>query len=214
MSMSRKPFSRRALIGLGLASAGLLVRPGGVYALALKGSPDSVYPVFPHLSESEVDQMLKDQIDLEVEQIIAEAEAIKEGSTFFDRPRYYTVMGTAQYIWSPWRAVAGQPAGGTSIQGGGTAYATTSGGGTISFSYSFPTPYGSFGLSCPLGQKSARVTGYGVSFPDSRFYKVEQRGQVKAQPYIVYVKQNGKSKVYRKMVSSVVYRNAFRAVRA
>ena len=206
--------SRRALLGLGVAAATCLSRPDKLYAYQSIDVDGSIYSAFPGLTDEEIDEILKDKIQSEIQHIINDAQNDAQDHVFFDRPTYSTVYGTIQYIWSPWTTLAGQPAGGTSIKGGGMAYATESGGGTISFSYSFPTPYGSFGLSCPLGRKSSSVTSYGVKFPDSNYYKVQQRGQVKAQPYTVYVKQNGVSKVYRRMVSSIPYRNAFRAVRA
>lgn len=206
--------SRRAFLGLGVAAATCLSRPDVLYAYQSIDLDGSIYSAFPDFTDAEIDQLLEDEIQLEIKRIIDDAQDNENDHVFFDRPSYSTVYGTVQYIWSPWTTLAGQPAGGTSIKGGGMAYATESGGGTIAFSYSFPTPYGSFGLSCPLGRKSSSVTSYGVKFPDSNYYKVQQRGQVKAQPYTVYVKQNGVSKVYRRMVSSIPYRNAFRAVRA
>lgn len=165
------------------------------------------------LTDSEIEQALDEQMQKEIDAIIAEGEA--NGISLFastaGRPTYTTTHGDTEIVTAPKKKVSGQPAGGVQFSNGGSVYVDWSGGTSFSFSYSFPTPYGSIGLSATPGKKVTQATGVAVKIPASKtkHYVVYLANRYKCRPYIVYEVSNGKKSVYYKGSSKVWYQSDF-----
>lgn len=215
--------SRRSFIKAGVASGLVLASPLALPSLALAeelpvGISNSQNELIvlgeSSMSAEEIAALHSLRLEEEVSQIIADAIANDErlGLTGSSRPTYTTQYGSEVEKWTPWKTVPGQPSKGTQIQGSGSIYVSDSGGGTVSCSWSFGTPYGTLGISYTLG-KRLDVGGYCIDISGSGYYLAQHRKQYKCQPYVVYVTQNGKRSVYRRALVSTFQKQGFRAIK-
>ena len=120
-----------------------------------------------------------------------------EYKTTYGASKYTTVKGYA----------GNQPRGGNKFGTGGAFYHSDSGGPSVSASVSFGSPYGSLGISIPIGNNAK--TGYIVNVPDNKYYyKLYIEKKVEVKPYITYRRVKGTSRwnVYVKGTVPVVYR--------
>lgn len=79
-----------------------------------------------------------------------------------------------------------QPSGGIHISSGGTIFYSPNGGANISVSVSFSNPFGSLGISLPLGNRSGAVTGYSANIPSYGYWKLWVNNGYSVRKYIVY----------------------------
>lgn len=75
-----------------------------------------------------------------------------------------------------------------SISPSGSIHYSTDGGGSVSVSVGFPPPFGSVGLSLPLGRKVDGVSGYSVDITSPGRYKLYVRKTFEVRSYIIYKK--------------------------
>lgn len=74
----------------------------------------------PEFSPNDYDVFLREQTENEVANLIAKAEKTDSpGISLYARPKYETVYESTRYVSSGWRALPGQPAGGTRFTNGG-----------------------------------------------------------------------------------------------
>lgn len=210
--MSDHLFDRRHLI----ATIGLLGISVATPQCSFAG--DELYtnivecPAYPDLTHQEFLDLCQANAEAEAERVISQALKLSgEERSNRGRPTYETVYEAQRVVNSPWKRSAGQPPGGTKVDNGGGLYVTTSGLGSIDFSYSFPTPYGDVGFSGPLGGQA--VSGVLVEIDSSGYYVVEQLNIHYATPYRVYEVKDGVRRLYAALVSKSLYRSRLRAVR-
>lgn len=150
--------------------------------------------------------MLRERAEEEAAQIIEQALAGYDGDARAGgSPTYDTVYGSVVNKSTGWHDVAGQPAGGVQISGGGSIFVSPSGGGPVSVSVSLPGGVGSVSVSIPKANRSLSVTGYAVNISGSGFYKATANVTHKIQPYVVYETTNGVRRVYAKMATNTFY---------
>lgn len=213
--------SRRSFIKAGVVSgpvlASSLVLPSLALAeelpVGISNSQNALIVLAdPGMTAKEISDLHDLRLEEEVSQIIADAMANDErlGLAASSRPTYTTKYGSKVEKWTPWKTVPGQPDKGTQIQGSGSIFVAPSGGGTVSCSWSFGTPYGTLGISYTLG-KRIEAGGYCINVSGTGFYLAQHRKQYLCQPYVVYVTQNGKKSVYRRALASTFQRQSFRA---
>ena len=220
LPISRRSFFEAGAIGgLALATSSLLF-PDYALADTADGLVDEcvaaerTYSIHPEVSEREFQLQFDQHFEEEVARVVAEAEAEDEilMSKSSSRPTYTTQYGKKVNKWTPWKTVPGQPKKGTRIQGGGSIFVSNDGGGSVSCSWNFGTPYGTLGISYTIGKKIA-VGGENVTIPSTGFYLVQQRKLFECRPYVVYVTKNGKKSVYRRALYREHQCNDLRALR-
>lgn len=205
--------SRRAMIlaatGMGLSclAPDVAFAQGDLEEEGLAVGEMSVEPYMrTPLSPEETELLLQAKAEREAEAIIAEAEAAFEAehpsATASSRPTYSTVYGSVKVAHTGFKEVAGQGQWGTQAQKGTNVhvYAAFSGGGTMSVTVSFATPFGSMGVSLPLPKMcTAATAGVSMQVPDDgHWYKMLLDVYYEIKPYVVYVTKNGKKSVYRR----------------
>lgn len=199
--------------------------PLSTYAQETVMEPESIEKSIPQLSintngeqtyttkltNAEIEQNLDKQIETEINNIISEGRGEGIFLMASSRPTYTTTHGATKEVKAPYKKVAGQPSGGVQFSTGGSIFVDWSGGTSFSFSYSFPTPYGSIGLSATPGKKVSQAKGVQVNIPASKtqHYIVYMANTYKCKPYIVYEVTNGKKSVYYKGTSKVWYQSSF-----
>lgn len=158
------------------------------------------------LSDEEIDEILDAKINQIIQEELDNVEA--SGITLYStsKPKYVTVYGAKKTTKAPYKRMAGQPDGGYQFTGGGTVNINNTGGTTFTFSYSFPTPYGSIGISAKPGKKATKVTGYSATIPASSkyHYLVYVSNTYKSKPYIIY-EDSTKTKIVHKGAVSTLY---------
>ena len=199
--------TRRAAIAAAAVGGISLLMPKGVLAAEFQTLDQNRidYFVRPDLTENQFDAMLRERAE-EAAQIIEQALAGYDGDARAGgRPTYDTVYGSVVNKSTGWHDVAGQPAGGVQISGGGSIFVSPSGGGSVGVSVSLPGGVGSVSVSIPKANRSLSVTGYAVNISGSGFYKATANVTHKIQPYVVYETTNGVRRVYAKMATNTFY---------
>ncbi|MDY3052542.1 MAG: hypothetical protein SOR89_05155 [Ndongobacter sp.] len=113
----------------------------------------------------------------------------QEGIELRDAGEWKVEYGTPKTISSSGYA-GNQPSRGTRFNTGGGFYFSSGGGPSVSVGVSFPSPYGSFTVSCNLGNVGA--SGRFVTVPSSEYYYKLYVTQYKSvKPSAVYKKVNG-----------------------
>lgn len=199
---------RRSILAAAVLCCSSILVPREAFSLPQGGLPESE-PVTiyanPGKTLGQIEAELHAHAENEARRIIAEAMSQNNGGiTPFGRPTYSTVYGTTQYKRTGVHDVAGQPAGGIKINGGGSVYVTPSGGGTVTVSVSLPGGL-SLDIGIEKGSKSVSVTSWAINIPGDSFYKVTANITYAIKPYVVYVTQDGVRKVYRKNASKQLY---------
>lgn len=215
--MSRRSFALSTLV----FGAGLLMAPDRALAAGVSGvggepASKEYYLVHPELTWEEFEALAQKeaeaQVQAEIERLLKQE--YPSGIIPFDRTNdFSTTYGKKTFVTTPYVAVAGQLPGGTKFQGGGTIHVVPTGGGTINLTYSFPTPFGSIGVSGPLGKKVSYTTDYGVYIPAGAYYKATQSDGLYCTPYAIYRTVNGKKTLVNRGASSTHYNQAFSYVR-
>lgn len=169
--------------------------------------PELTWEEFEAFAQKEAET----KVQAEIEHLLRQE--YPSGIIPFDRTSdYSTTNGKKTFVRTPYKAVAGQPTGGTKFQSGGTILVVETGGGSINFTYSFPTPFGSIGLSGPLGKK-VTTGGYAVKIPGGAYYKATQSDGLYCTPYAIYRTVNGKKTLVNRGASSTHYNQAFSYIR-
>lgn len=200
--------TRRAIITTAAVGGISLLIPNRLLALEIPRSEQEQidYLVRPDLTESEFEILLRKRAETEAAQIIEQAlKSSGDSVRASGRPSYDTVYGSVKNKSTGRHDVAGQPAGGVQIAGGGSIFVSPSGGGSVSVSVPLPGGLGNLNVSIPKAKRSLSVTGYAVNISGSGFYKATANATYKIQPYVVYETKNGKRKVYAKLASSTLY---------
>ncbi|QWT17300.1 hypothetical protein KPC83_05515 [Collinsella sp. zg1085] len=111
------------------------------------------------LGKNKLESFLRSKAEIEAMQIIQEAENKLVDQLYpAGRPKYFTEYGKTVYKTSGWKDTAGQPPGGVRLQGGGSVFFFTSGGGSISVSVSLPGNLGGVSVSIPFAHTASHVT--------------------------------------------------------
>lgn len=162
------------------------------------------------LSEVEIEELHAQQVEQQIEEVMLRDQSIPSITPYGPPPTssYDTVYGAEKLV--DLNGFAGsQPSGGTQFPSGGGFYYSDSGGPTVSLSYSWPTPYGSFGISGNLGNKAN--SGVFVNAPNkTNFFKLYITKTYKCKPYIIYKIDNrtGAKTEYYKGMTQVHYRTS------
>lgn len=117
--------TRRAAIAAAAVGGISLLMPKGVLAAEFQTLDQNRidYFVRPDLTENQFDAMLRERAEEEAAQIIEQALAGYDGDARAGgRPTYDTVYGSVVNKSTGWHDVAGQPAGGVQISGGGITF--------------------------------------------------------------------------------------------
>ena len=206
-ALEELPVTRRTLFTAATLGGLSLIAP--ITAVASECNFEvEVFPAFPGLSESEIDEISRRAAEEEAKRIIEEAVSSNVTSTRASRgrPSYSTVYGPTQIKASGWHDVAGQGPGGVHIDGGGDIHVQPSGGGSVSISVPLPNGVGSVGVSISKARRGMSATEYAVHIDGNGFWKATANIENKVTPFVVYETIDGVKKVYKKAASNTYFR--------
>jgi hypothetical protein len=211
--LTNNEVSRREVIGLSLAGAGLLLStsvlktPEPAFA-ATVGQVDQANKTsglldLSSFSEDQRAAFLQKIAEAEIQEIISNAR--KESSALnyrSARDRFIWKYGKVTNFSTGYRVLPGQPKNGVSFNTSGAVYCTVTGGTSVSVNVGFSHPLGYVNLSVPFGKYKGEtsVVGETVNIPGGKVrYKVWLNVDFETLPYIIYHEDvKGKRTLYRK----------------